>query len=197
MNAIIQGLDLVITLLRPAFFVAAAVLTVVAAGDWAVRTRRINPFSALARFFRASVDPLIAPVERRIVRAGGLPSNAPWYALAAVVIGGIIIITILGFIQGQLSRAAFAAGMGTSGVLRLLVGWVFGFLQIALLVYVISGWVRVSPYSVWVRWAYVVSEPLLRPLRKIVPPIGGAIDITPLIAYFILWLIEGFVMRAL
>lgn len=197
MYAIVQGLDVILGLLRPAFFLAALLVALIAAVDWAVRTRRINPFSPVARFFRASVDPLIAPIERRIVRAGGMPSSAPWYALAAIVLGGIVVITVLGFLQGQLGRAALAADMGSGGLIRLLVGWTFGFLQIALLVYVVSGWIRVSPYSPWVRWAFVVSEPLLRPLRQVIPPIGGAIDVTPLVAYFILSLLEGVVMRAL
>lgn len=194
----IQALEVVISILQPVFFVAAAVLGVVAAGDWAVRTRRISPFSRTARFFRSAVDPLIAPIERRIVRSGGLPSSAPWYALAAVVIGGIVVITLLQFAQGQLARASFAAGMGSRGILSLLVGWIFGIVKIALLVYVISGWIRVSPYSPWVRWAYAISEPLLRPLRRIIPIIGGAIDITPLVLYFLIsFLVEPMILRAL
>lgn len=196
MNAVVHGLDIVLAVLRPAFFFAALALAIVSGVDWAVRTRRINPFSAVARFFRATVDPLIAPVERRIVRAGGIPSNAPWYALAGVVLAGIIVITGLGFIQGQLARMALASGMGSAGLLRLFIGWAFGILKIALFVYVISGWIRVSPFSPWVRWAHVISEPMLRPLRQVIPPIGGAIDITPIIVYFLLTLIERFVMSA-
>ncbi|MFP5354024.1 MAG: YggT family protein [Gemmatimonadota bacterium] len=57
----------------------------------------------------------------------------------------------------------------------------------------ISSWVRVSPYSRWVRWAYTLSEPILRPLRQIVPTLG-MIDITPIIAYLLLGLLERFVM---
>lgn len=196
MNAAVHGLDLILAVLRPAFFFAALAMAVVSAVDWAVRTRRINPFSGVARFFRATVDPLIAPVERRIVRAGGMPSNAPWYALAGVVLAGIIVITALGFLQEQLTRMAVASGMGSAGLLRLLIAWAFGIVKIALLVYVVSGWIRVSPYSPWVRWAHVVSEPILRPLRQVIPPIGGAIDITPIVAYLLLTLIEQFVMGA-
>ena len=41
--------------------VAAGLICVV---DWLVRTRRISPFSSVARFFRSRIDPLVAPVER-------------------------------------------------------------------------------------------------------------------------------------
>jgi YggT family protein len=183
--------DALYAVLRTAFFAIAVALAVVALVDWLVRTRRVGPFSPVARFFRQTVDPLMAPVERRVVRAGGLPTAAPWWSLAAVVVAGIIVLSVLSFLRGQLVFLALALAEGGRGVFILLVAWTFGILQIALLVRVVSSWVRVSPYSPWVRWAYVLTEPLLRPLRQFIPPIGGMIDITPIIAYFILRLIES------
>jgi len=196
-NAFLATLDTVIAVARIAFLASAAVTAVVCVADWAVRTRRISPFSGVARFFRGSIDPLFAPIERRLVRSGGIPSNAPWWALAAVVIGGIIVIWLLGFIRVQVEAAAFAAGAGPRGVLRLAVEWVFGILQIALFARVIASWFRTSPSSWWVRWSYTLTEPLLRPLRRIIPPIGGMLDLSPLVAYFILTLLSGFVVNAI
>jgi YggT family protein len=76
------------------------------------------------------------------------------------------------------------------------VGWTFAVLKIALFVRVISSWFRTSPYSPWIRWSFTLTEWLLRPLRQVVPAVG-MIDITPIVAYFVLWLVEGFVMAAL
>jgi len=168
-------------------------LAVVAAGifllDWLVRTRRISPFSPIARFSRSFVDPLIAPVERSVVRAGGLPTSAPFWALIAVVVGGLVILYLLEFLITQLAMLGAAASSGPSGILKLLLFWTFAILRIALLVRVVSSWLRVSPYSRWVRWAFHLTEPILRPLRGVVPPLG-MIDVTPLVAYFVLWLLE-------
>jgi len=196
-NAFLTTLDAVIAVARVAFLASAVVAGAVCVTDWAVRTRRINPFSGVARFFRGSVDPLLAPIERRIVRGGGLPSNAPWWGLAAVVIAGIVVIWLLGFVRELVISAAFAGTAGPRGVVRLVVGWGFGLLQIALLVRVIASWIRVSPSSAWVRWSYVLTEWMLRPLRQVIPPVGGMIDITPVIAYFGLWLLSGLVLGAL
>jgi hypothetical protein len=101
--------------------------------DWAVRTRRINPFGGIARFFRARVDPLMLPVERRIVRSGGLPATAPWWTLAAVVVGGILFISLLGFVGGLLKQIAFGL-QDPRGIPMLLLSWAFSFLKLALLV---------------------------------------------------------------
>ena len=197
MNVFLITLDRVIAIARVAFLALAVVTAIVCGVDWAVRTRRISPFSRVARFFRGSIDPVFAPIERRIVRGGGVPSNAPWWALAAVIVGGIIVIWLLGFVRVQVESAALAAGAGARGVLRLVVGWIFGILQIALFARVISSWFRTSPSRWWVRWSYALTEPLLRPLRQLIPPVGGILDLTPLVAYFILTLLSGLVMNAL
>jgi YggT family protein len=196
-NAFLASLDTVIAVSRIALLAAAVIVTAVCAMDWVVRTRRISPFSGIARFFRGSIDPLLAPIEQRIVRRGGIPSNAPWWALAAVVIGGILLLWLLGFIRGQVESVAFAASSGPRGILRLVVGWIFGVLQIALFARVLMSWFRSSPSSWWVRWSYALTEPYLRPLRQLIPPIGGMLDLTPLVAYFVLSLLSGWIVGAL
>lgn len=177
-------------------FIAAVVLAVVALIDWMVRTRRINPFNPIARFFRRAVDPLIAPMERRVVRAGGMPHAAPWWMLVAVVVGGVIVLSLLRFILGELAGAWSAMSMGPRGVVFILLHYTFALLKLAIIVRVIASWIRISPYSGWVRWAFALSEPILRPLRNVIPPLG-MIDVTPIAAYFVLWLLEGLVMSTL
>ena len=196
MLTIANVLALVIGYLRPALLVGAAVVTGVCALDWLVRTRRINPFNPVARFFRSSVEPLMAPIERRIVRAGGVPSQAPWWMLAALIIGGIVLLSLLEFAHDQLVRASLAAGGGAGSVIGLVIFWTFGVLKLALLVRVIVSWLPVSPYKWYIRWAFVLTEPILRPLRAVIPPLGP-VDVTPIAAYFILWLLEGFITRLL
>jgi YggT family protein len=196
--ALLQGLRALILLLRPAVFAAGALTAAAALASWAVRTRRLQPFAPLARFVRDRVDPkLFAPMERRLVRAGGTPAAAPWWTLALVVVGGLVFLSALEFVHDQLyllfvgSRAG-----GARGLLQVLVRWTFSFLQLAIFARVIASWVGGSPYSKWWRWAFVVSEPILRPLRQVLPTLGP-IDISPLVAYFGLGLLQGVVLRAL
>jgi YggT family protein len=179
-----------------ALFVVAVVFAIVALVDWMVRTRRINPFNPVARFFRRAVDPLMAPMERRVVRAGGMPHAAPWWTLVAVVVGGIIALSLLRFVYGQVAGAYGTASMGPRAIVFLLLHYAFALLKLAIIVRVVTSWIRISPYSPWVRWAFSLSEPILRPLRGVIPPLG-MIDVTPIAAYFILWLLETFVTSAL
>ena len=188
------GVGVVIDVLRTVLLSIALVFGVICVLDWAVRTRKISPFNAIARFCRSTVDPLIVPIERRVVRAGGTPAAAPLWALAAVVVGGILLLTFLDFIRLGVANSIIASQSGAGGIFHLLVSWTFTILKIALLVRVISSWLPVSPYSVWVRWSYVLSEPILAPMRRIVPNLGG-LDITPILAYFLLGLTESLLFR--
>lgn len=194
MESFAGGAAVAMQVLRTFLLFAAVVVGVVCLIDWMVRTRKISPFNAVARFFRSSIDPLIAPIERKVVGAGGTPASAPLWALAAVVVGGIIIVSIADFILMEIVRANYYASQGSGGLYRLLVSWTFNILKIALLVRVVSSWLPVSPYSKWVSWSYRLSEPILAPLRRVVPTLG-AIDITPIIAYFLLGFIQSFLMR--
>lgn len=196
MDDVSGGLRVASEVLRYALFVAAVVVGVVALVDWAVRTRKINPFGGTARFFRRTVDPLMVPIERRVVRGGGRPSSAPLWALGAVIVGGLLLIALLDFVTSQIALATAAFSLGSGAVLMMIVRWTFALLRLALIVRVISSWVRVSPYSRWVWWSYRATEWMLAPLRRVIPLLGG-IDVTPIVAYLLLGLLESVVLRAL
>lgn len=194
MDAFMVAVGTIIEVFRTVLLAIALIFGAICVLDWAVRTRKISPFNAVARFCRSTVDPLIVPIERRVVRAGGTPASAPLWALAAVVIGGILLLTFLDFIRLEIAQSIIASQSGAAGVFHLLVSWTFTILKLALLVRVISSWLPVSPFSVWVRWSYLLSEPILAPMRRIVPSLGG-LDITPILAYFLLNLTESLLFR--
>src|SRR4051812_592066 len=162
---------------------------IVCALDWAIRTRKISPFSAIARFFRRAIDPMFRPLEGRIVRMGGQPASAPLWMFLGVIVAGILIIQLLHVIGGLLMQVSVGLSSPREFVM-MLVGWAFRFLTLALIVRVISSWLPVSPYSKWVRWSYVSTEWLLAPLRRVIPPLG-MIDLTPIVAYILLTVVAG------
>lgn len=188
--------DQIITVVRFTVVAVAAIFAIFCLVDWLVRTRKVNLFGSLARFSRSRIDPVLEPIERKVVKAGGNPASAPLWALAAVVVGGILLISILDFLRAEIIGVGFAMQSGPGGLFKLLVSWTFGLIRIAILVRVISSWLPVSPYSPWIRWSYVISEPILRPLRQVIPSIGP-IDITPIIAYFLMGFLQGAVLRLL
>lgn len=83
-----------------------------------------------------------------------------------------------------------------------IVSFLFQLYEFLILIRVLLSWVSVNPYgSVATHPAMLllirVTDPVLAPLRRIIPPIGGAIDISPVIALILLEILRRFVESAL
>jgi YggT family protein len=185
----LTALATVTVFFRSVFLAGGIALSLLAAADWAVRTRRLNPFGGVARFVRARVDPRLAGVERQVLRAGGRATTTPWWALVLYAVVALLVLAALDMVGALVRQAALATSLGGLGVLLLVVRWTFGFLQFALLVRVLSSWLPRLGASRWVRWSYGATEWMLRPLRNLIPSFG-VIDITPIVAYFALQLVQ-------
>ena len=183
-------------ILRTVLLAGGVVLAAVATVDWAVRTRRLNPFGAPSRFMRTHVDPRLVGVERQVVRAGGHPSAAPMWAVVAYVVLALLLLAAIDMVGGLAREFVFATEAGPMGFVILAIRWTFEFLRLALLVRVFGSWFPRLAHSRWLRWSYGATEWMLRPLRRIVPTLG-AIDITPILAFFLLQFAEGLVVRVL
>jgi YggT family protein len=181
---------------RPALFVAACAVGAACALSWAARTRRISPFTPLGRFAREKVDPLLRPVERSVLSAGGSPSSVPWWGLAAFIVLGILLQSLLGYVIGIMSSTALGLMSGPRGALRALVHLIFAVLQIALMIRVLSSWFHALARARWLRWTYTITEPLLAPLRAVIPSLGP-FDITPLVLYYLIQFVGGFIVGSI
>ncbi len=193
-------LGLVSYLIRRVLLGVGVVLAVVATLDWAARTRRLNPFGGIARFMRTRVDPRLAGVERQVVRMGGELSATPWWGLLSYVVIAALTIALVDAAIGLVMDAQLAFGRGAIGVLFLLIRWAFAFLKLAVIVRVVVSWLPRLAHSRWLSWSFGATDWMLRPLRRIVPPLG-VIDITPIVAYFGLviveWLVESVLLAGL
>jgi YggT family protein len=196
MNDVLAAVPTVVLTLRSVMLAVGVVLAAIAAADWAVRTRRISPFSGIARFLRARVDPRLAGIERQVVRAGGHPASTPWWALVVYVVLAMLLVAAIGIAASLVRDALVATSAGTAGVLMLIVDWTFEFLRVALLVRVIASWFPALAYRRWISWSFGATEWMLRPLRRVIPSMG-VIDITPIVAYFALQIVQWLTERLL
>src|SRR2546427_5555757 len=70
----------------------------VALASWLVRTRRLSPFGPVGRALRGATEPVLRPVERRLVRLGGNPVHAGWWLVVVVAAGGGVLLLLLRWI---------------------------------------------------------------------------------------------------
>ncbi len=186
------------TLFALARFIAAgafALSLVIAATHWAVRTGRITAFGGWARFVRGWSDPMLRPVERRLVRGGGNPQDASVWLIGIALVGGLALIFAVNWLLGFVAGVVYRAQVGGTLLLAEVVHDLFALLMAAIFVRVIASWFGIGRYTRWMRPVYALTDWLVEPLERVIPPIG-MIDISPLVAYFILYFAERLVMGA-
>jgi YggT family protein len=73
------------------------------------------------------------------------------------------------------------------------IGIVYQIYRYMIIIYVLMSWLPSVKESYVGEMLGKLVEPYLRPFRRFIPPIGGMIDISPIVAYFAL----GFVVQGL
>jgi len=168
-------------------FVAASLVSI---SSWAVRTRRISPFSRTARLVRRTTDPVLRPIERWLHRRGGNPQNAEWWLFGGAVGGGIAVIAVAGFLIDQFALVSLGVRAGPFAVIRLGVWYAARLVELAIFVRVIGSWFGKGRFTPYMRPAYWLTDWIIEPLRRVIPPLG-MLDVTPIVAYFLVVLVVG------
>jgi YggT family protein len=175
--------------LRYVVFAAFAASVLVALASWLVRTRRISPFGALGRTLRSTSDPLIRPVETRLVRAGGNPAHAGWWLVAAVAAAGVLLMTLWNWLVDTAYRVAAAYSAGPREAIALAIVVAYTIIVVALWMRVLGSWFGHFRYSRWLRPAYALTDWVVEPIRRVLPPAAG-FDWSPLAAWLALWVLK-------
>jgi YggT family protein len=178
----VTPLALLDVVLRGVVFAAFGATAVVAATHWLVRARHLEPFGAWPRLVRRASDPVLQPVERRLLRAGGNPQDAPLWLAGGTLVGGLVLLALVRWVVRAVAGLAYAASAGPGALLFVVLNWVFAILNGALLVRVLASWFGVSEYARWMRPFVFLTEWLLGPIRRAMPR-TGMIDFSPLVAY--------------
>jgi YggT family protein len=188
--------DTALLLIRYAAIGAFALAVLAALGSWLVRTRRVSPFRPLGRALRQTTDPLLRPVEARVLRAGGNPVNAGWWLVVGVAIIAVVVVSLAQWLVGAWLSFSHAVYLGPRATLAFVIELVYYVLVIALFARVISSWFGMFRYSRWIRPAYLLTDWIVLPIRRMLPP-SGMFDFSPLVAWLVLYLLRLFVFRVL
>lgn len=149
----------------------------------------MNPFSRIALTIRQFSDPLVNPV-RRILMSYGLDQKiAPFVTILIAILIGWLLLELagslhftLGGVVNSLQRGALVPLMG-----YLLFG-VLAVYSLMIVARIILGW-GMSYGNRLMRFLVRLTEPVLGPFRRIIPPLG-MFDISPIIVLLILQLFQ-------
>jgi YggT family protein len=178
--------------------VVAALLyaSIVALTHWAVRRRKIGPFGPWPKLVRRVSDPVLLPLERRVIRFGGNPQDAPLWLVGIVILGGLLLLSLVNWLLGMAGAVGALAGASPRDWIRILVGWAFTLVMTALFVRVIVSWFGVSEYRPWMRPLVFLTDWIIRPIRRVLPS-AGMIDFSPMVAWLVLLVARNLVLGML
>lgn len=72
----------------------------------------------------------------------------------------------------------------------------FQIMEILIVARVLMSWFRPSLNNPLFRFVYELTEPILGPIRRLLPP-TGMIDFSPLVALLLLYAVETFVLQVM
>ena len=179
-----------VTVVRDIVTGAFVLSALAATSNWLVRTQKISPFSSLGRFLKKSSDPVLTPVETRVVRFGGLPSHAGWWLVVLTAVAGILLVGAAKAFVNVLYDLRFAAEGGVFGVASYLLGGVIDLLILALFVRFFGSLLGAFQFNRWTRWAYWLTDWMINPIAKVLPTYAN-IDWSPLAAFVILLIVKA------
>lgn len=150
----------------------------------------LNPFSWSALTIRRLTDPFIAPMRRTLMRYGADPKYAPLVLILLTVLLGWFAITLVHGLANTIAGLLFGL---TSGRVVALFGYIlYGLVSIYIMmvfVRIILSYTTLGYGNRFMRFLINATEPLLGPLRRKVPTVG-MFDISPLVAFVILWILH-------
>ena len=149
---------------------------------------RANFYNPLCQFTVKATQPLLKPLRRVIPSLFGLDMSSLVLAILVQMVIFAIVLTLSYMSFNILGLLAWAIIGVTALFLK-----VFFF---ALIISVILSWVAPGSNSPGAELVNQITEPALAPFRRMLPSMGG-LDISPIIAFMVIQLIQSYVIPPL
>jgi YggT family protein len=134
---------------------------------------RADFYNPVSQFLVKVTNPPLIPLRRIIPSVGKVDTSA---LLLMLILQMIALALIAGLRGSQISLG----GLLILSIAELL-GLILNVFLFAILIQVIMSWINPGAYNPALSIIYSLTEPVLRPCRRLVPPLSG-IDLSPLVA---------------
>ncbi len=130
-------------------------------------------YNPVSQFVVRVTNPVLVPL-RRLFPANKLIDVASIITVLVLILVKILVLVWIG--GGRIPLNAYLLLYGLQTLAQLLLSYFFW----AVLIRVILSWVAPDPYNPVVRLVAEITEPVMAPARKILPPMGG-LDLSPVV----------------
>ncbi len=141
---------------------------------------RADFYNPLCQAIVTVTNPPLRPMRRYIPALRGLDTSSVILLLVLQMINTWLVAMILG-------ASPSLSGLVVISLAELFNNTVWTFIG-AIIIQVILSWVAQGVYNPIIAVIYSLTDPLLRPMRDVIPPLGG-LDFSPMIAIILLYLV--------
>ncbi len=142
---------------------------------------RADFYNPISQFVVKVTSPVLRPLRQLIPGYGGMDLASLCLAWLLKAVELALLAMLLGLDRSPLA----ALGWAVPGLIELVIN-IFLF---AVLIRVILSWVNPDPYNPAVALLERLTDPVMRPAQRLVPPIGG-IDLSPMLVMIGLVLLQ-------
>ena len=140
---------------------------------------RMGMGNAVAPWVMGLTDWMVLPLRRILPKVGRLDLGSVLAAFALMLVQGLIIALLFGMGLNPVSLL-LGALMDTLGLILSSLFWL-------LVIGIVVSWLRVDESTVY--WIQSLVEPLLRPVRRVLPTVGG-LDLSPMVVILLIKVLE-------
>ena len=141
-------------------------------------------YNPICQFVVKATNPLLIPLRRVIPSIGRFDTAS---LVLALILQALLLAVLSGLPVAQLGQ--YAGQLAALTVLELLSSAVQLYTWAIILVVIIS-WVAPGSFHPGAQLLYQITEPLLAPIRRVLPSMGG-LDLSPMILMLILFILSG------
>lgn len=149
---------------------------------------RADFYNPISQFIVKATNPPLIPLRKVIPGFGGIDFASLVLAFLVQVIA-IVLILLLNGVQPPPLQVAMWSAIGIISLLLKVYFW-------GLLITVIASWIAPNSYNPVLILINQILEPAIKPVRKILPDMGG-IDISPIIMFLLIQVIEIILVKGL
>lgn len=188
------------------FFITSGLIAIIVAAMVLILLRslfnymNVNPFTWSAITLKRLTDPVILPVRRSLVGMRIDPIAAPLIAILIFILIGFFAVQVSNGLLNTIAGVMLALTSGSAATPVAIIGYLLyallGLYELMIFARIVGIWFSVSYSNRGMRFLTLSTEPLLGLLRRTIPPVG-MFDISPIIAFLIIWLLRAAVAGTL
>ena len=157
----------------------------------------LNPFGATHRTVRRLTDSFVIPLRGLLREFHADPKYTPILVIVIAILTGLLALNLIGTLSRMVIGIALALRMGSpAAVLGFILHGLISIYILMIFVRIVLTMAMVSYMNRTMRFLVDATEPLLGPLRHKVPPVGRW-DISPIVAFVLLWLLQAAISATL